>query len=125
MNLNKIVFWEHKYHTHTHSYIYYGFKRAFEHLGYKTEWYGNDDDVSGVDFSNSLFFVTNDHEKVPKRNDCYYVLHNPTKYEWYSHIDAKRKLLIQVHTIHLKVINSKKIDDGIYFDNRVLCFHTK
>jgi hypothetical protein len=75
--INKIVIWGHKFHRHTHSYIHNGYYKAFKKLGYKVEWYGNDDDVTNVDFSNSLFITEHQgDEKMPIRNDCLYVIHN-------------------------------------------------
>ena len=53
----KIVLWGKKLHTDTYSYIHYGFWRAAEYLGYTVEWYGDEDDVSNVDFSNSIFLA--------------------------------------------------------------------
>ena len=45
----KIVLWGKKLHTDTYSYIQYGYYRAADYLGYKVEWYGDEDDVSEVD----------------------------------------------------------------------------
>lgn len=73
----KIIIWGHKLHSHTHSYIHASFYKAFKHMGYETFWFDNKDDVSSFDFSNSLFITeTQVDEKIPKRKDCLYVLHN-------------------------------------------------
>lgn len=81
---NKVVLWGHKLHSHTHSYIHLGFQRAFEHLGYKTYWFDDNDNVRGFDFSNSLFITEGQVDnKIPLRKDCRYILHyvrNPDKY---------------------------------------------
>lgn len=80
----KVIFWGHPLHTHTHSYIHAGFKRAFEHLGYVTYWFTDRDDTKGFDFENSLFMAMGEDEKnIPLNNSSYYVLHN---------VDAKRYL---------------------------------
>jgi len=76
MFIKKIVIWGHKLHTHTHSYIHNGFYIAFKHLGYDTYWYDDDDDVSTVDFSCSLFITEHQvNKKIPCRNDCIYISH--------------------------------------------------
>ena len=72
----KIVLWGKKLHTDTYSYIHYGFWRAAEYLGYTVEWYGDEDDVSGVDFSNSIFITeVSACDKMPLRKDCKYFIH--------------------------------------------------
>jgi hypothetical protein len=84
----KVVIWGHHLHSHTHSYIHYGFERAFKALGHDVYWLGDDDDVSGFDFSNSLFLTEwQVDDKIPIRKDCKYVLHNcdrPGGFERYA-----------------------------------------
>ena len=53
----KLVIWGMKLHTHTHSYIHYGYWRAAECLGYEVHWYDDKDDVSSVDFSDAVFIT--------------------------------------------------------------------
>lgn len=73
----KAVIWGHKINTHTHSYIHYGFFRAFKYLGYDTYWMDDDDDVSNFDFSDCLFLTEGQvYNKIPCRKDCKYILHN-------------------------------------------------
>jgi hypothetical protein len=76
MQINQIVIWGHKLHTHTHSYIHNGFFIGFNHIGYNTQWYDDNDDVSTVDFSNSLFITEHQvNKKIPCRTDCLYLTH--------------------------------------------------
>ena len=82
--IDQVVIWGHKLHSHTHSYIHYGFYKAFKHLGYKTLWLDNKDDVSAVDFRNTLFVTEHQvDQKMPLRDDCYYFVHcsSHRKYE--------------------------------------------
>ncbi len=73
----KVILWGHKMHTHTHSYIHWGYSRAFKSLGYETFWFDNTDDVANFDFSDSLFITEGQvDQKMPVREDCRYVLHN-------------------------------------------------
>ena len=74
--IRQVVIWGHKLHSHTHSYIHNGFYIAFKHLGYKTSWYDDKDDVSGIDFTQSLFITEHQvNKKIPLRNDCMYLTH--------------------------------------------------
>ena len=96
-HVKKVVLWGHKLHSHTHSYIHWGFSRAFQHLGYETHWFDARDNVSTFDFSNSLFITEGQvDQNIPIRDDCYYIIHNcrPDKY---------RNLLSNGHAIILQV----------------------
>lgn len=74
---NQVVIWGHKLHTHTHSYIHGAFYKAFTHLGYKTIWLDNNDNVDMIDFTNSLFITEGQvDEGIVMRDDCTYLLHN-------------------------------------------------
>lgn len=96
-DIRRVVLWGHKLHTHTHSYIHYGFEKAFRHLGYSTLWYDNDDDVSSIDFSNSLFITEGSVSKnIPIRNDCYYIAHNCDNK--FGVLPKNRVLTLQVFT---------------------------
>jgi len=75
--MKKIVIWGHKLGTHTHSYVHYGYWRAAEYIGYAVEWYDDNDDVSSVDFSDTIFITEhNVCKNMPIRNDCVYFNHN-------------------------------------------------
>ncbi len=94
ININKIVIWGHKLHSHTHSYIHNAFVIGFKKLGYNVEWFDDFDDVSQYDFSNSLFITEGQVDnKIPIRNDCYYVLHF-CNYKKYQSIDYTRKIFL-------------------------------
>lgn len=118
--IKQIVLWGYKLHSHTHSYIHFGFKKAFEFLGYKTMWFDNSDDVYNINFSNSLFITEgNVDEKIPIRDDCYYVIHN-CDYTKYSKLNKNRILTIQVFTKDVFKHKLQKIDDYIYYGDRCL-----
>jgi hypothetical protein len=118
--INQIVLWGHKLHSHTHSYIHFGFKKAFEYLGYRTMWLDNNDNVDNVNFSNSLFITEGSvDEKIPIRDDCYYIIHN-CNFEKYKNLNRDNILMIQVYTKDVFKYNLKKIDDYIYFGDKCL-----
>lgn len=124
-SFSKVVIWGHPLHSHTNSYVFDGYFKAFKFLGYNTYWLTDRDDVSGMDFSNTLFFTEHqDDEKMPKRADCKYILHNCPAEE-YAHIPSQNKLGLQVFRASCPEHNAgqyvaEKIDNGVYFGDRTL-----
>jgi hypothetical protein len=93
----KVIIWGHKLHTHTHSYIHYGFFKAFESMGYETHWLDNRDNTLGIDFTDTLFITEGQVDSgIPLVKDSYYVLHN-TPSQRYREAGCKT-LTIQVYT---------------------------
>ena len=44
-------------HTHTHSYIHYGWHKGFKHLGYDTYWFDDNNFPKDFNYNNSLFIT--------------------------------------------------------------------
>ncbi len=113
----KVIIWGHKLYSHTHFFIHYGFHKAFQALGYETYWFDDEDDVSNVDFNNSIFLTEGQVcHKMPRRKDCKYILHNV--------VDAEFRES-GLHSINLQVYNKdcltqEKINDYTFYDGRVL-----
>ncbi len=96
--VKQFVAWGHKLHSHTHSYIHGAFIKAFQHLGYKTLWLDDSDDVSGIDFEATLFLTEAQvNGKIPIRDDCFYILHNCDMAK-FSSIPKSNKMILQVYT---------------------------
>ena len=117
--IKQIVLWGHKLHSHTHSYIHYGFKRGFEHLGYKVLWLDNTDNISTIDFTNSLFITEgNVDESIPMRDDCIYILHNCNGQKY----PVKHKYNLQVITSSaLKQYKFNKMEEEYcYYQNDLI-----
>lgn len=96
--IKKVVIWGHKLYSHTHSFIHHGFFKAFTSLGYETYWLDKNDDVSKIDFSNTLFITEGQvDQNIPLRSDCVYVLHN-CNFEKYSSVLNSQKIVLQVYT---------------------------
>lgn len=116
MSFKKAIVWGCDLHQHTNSYIYAGFHKAFKHMGFDAYWLNERSNVSGFDFSNSLFITEGQHDgNIPMRDDCKYVLHNcsSTKYE---SIKPENKLALQTYTYDAdRRWGAKKIKDGSYF----------
>lgn len=72
----KFIIWGHKLHTHTHSYIHYGYYKAFQSLGYETYWLDNNDQFPN-DISNALFLTEGQvDQKIPLFKEAKYILHH-------------------------------------------------
>ena len=113
----QVVLWGHKLHSHTHSYIHYAFDKAFSHLGYKTYWLDDSDDVSNIDFSDSLFITEGQvDEKIPLRSDCTYILHNCYSSKYNDLYKQGNCITLQVFTHACTTRNVQKIEDYIYYD---------
>lgn len=85
--INKAIIWGHKLGTHTHSYIHYAFYKTFKHLGFETYWLDNNDDISRLDLSNAIFITEGQvDQKIPLRDDCFYVLHYIRDMGKYEHL---------------------------------------
>ena len=57
----KIILWGYPHGTHTHSYLYYGMKRAFEYLGQDVYWFHDQNypSLNDFDYENAVFLVDN------------------------------------------------------------------
>ncbi|MDN3504687.1 MAG: hypothetical protein P0S95_03830 [Rhabdochlamydiaceae bacterium] len=105
IHIDKVVIWGHKLHSHTHSYIHYGFFKAFKKLGYNTLWIDNNDDISNIDFKNTLFLSEHQvDQNIPIRKDCYYVIHNSSN-EKYS-LTRKNNHYIDLKVYRTRFLNS-------------------
>lgn len=101
---DKVVIWGHKLHSHTHSYVHFAFFRTFEHLGYETYWFDDQDDVSGFDFANTLFLTEGQVDKnIPLRDDCQYVLHYCRSPKYKELIEKGNCLILQVYNTNLYI----------------------
>ena len=120
--MTKAVIWGHPLYSHTNSYVFSSFVKAFKHLGYETYWLTDKDDVSGMDFSDTIFFAEHQDDKnMPKRADCKYILHNCPS-ERYAHIPISNKLNLQVYRASCPEHNAsqysaQKLDDGVFYSD--------
>jgi hypothetical protein len=97
-NIKQIVLWGHKLHSHTHSYIHNAFFIAFQHLGYKTLWLDNNDDISKIEFSNTLFITEGQVDSnIPILSTAYYVLHNCNMNKYLT-LKEENYIILQVYT---------------------------
>ena len=94
--INQVVIWGHKLHSHTHSYIHNGFFIAFNNLGYKTLWFDDHDNVTNINFSNTLFITEHQvNKKIPLRNDSLYLTHYVDEGD-YKNIPQENIIILKV-----------------------------
>jgi hypothetical protein len=107
--IKRFVAWGHKLHTHTHSYIHNAFIRAFQHLGYPTLWLDKNDDISEIDFEDTLFLTEGQvSQNIPALPSCYYILHNELHPEHFSCVPESHKMVLQVFTKSVLTLNIEK-----------------
>jgi hypothetical protein len=96
--IKQVVIWGHKLYGNTYAYIHDGFFKAFQFLGYKTLWFDNNDNISSIDFSQTLFISEGCvDDKMPMMPDCFYILHNPDLSK-YINIPKTHIAIIQTYT---------------------------
>ena len=103
--LEKVIIWGHQLHSHTHSYIHYGFYKAFQHMGYKVYWF--DDTLENLNICNNKYNLDNTlfigHGLVckylPLNINSLYILHN-TQMTEYKSDDNKIMLFPKDYYIH-------------------------
>tara|TARA_B100001121_G_scaffold202158_1_gene176822 strand:+ start:322 stop:1239 length:918 start_codon:yes stop_codon:yes gene_type:complete len=130
---DKVIIWGHKLHTHTHSYIHYGFYKAFKHLNYDVYWL-DDNDINNdmnnniynnLNFDNCLFITEGQVDKnIPINESSIYILHNCSKQKYRT---IKKKFNLQVITkSDLERYKFNRIDIASYYggDQLVLCWAT-
>jgi hypothetical protein len=70
----KVVIWGYPLHTHTHSYIHYGWHKAFSYLGYETLWLP--DEPTQLVLENCLFITEGYTDKyIPLHPSNIYIVH--------------------------------------------------
>lgn len=116
----QVVIWGHKFfnnHCHTHAYEHLSYKKTFESMGYSVLWLDDSDDVSSLDFRDSLFVTIGGADSlIPIRQDCRYIIHNPNPQKYASISD--RVLVNQIFTVDVLDRDVEKIYEPFYFQKR-------
>jgi hypothetical protein len=111
----KIVIWGYPHHSHTHSYIHYGFYKAFSHLGYEVQWV--DDVESNVDVSLKdciIISEVNCKRFLPIQKDSIYFIHNLKQDFSKTEYDNVHNFLVY-HENYNWSDEVKKIDDHFWY----------
>jgi hypothetical protein len=122
---SKVIIWGFPLHTHTHSYIHYGWVKGFKHLGYDTYWFDDNNYPTNFDFENCLFITEGYADtKIPVIESSIYFVHiarNPEKYI------GKTKRFIEIRYLVDSIVdcnynyildknNCVKISDSTYYE---------
>jgi hypothetical protein len=128
MNFNietcRWVIWGAKNPFNTFGYIHAAFLRALQFMGKDVQWLEYDENMAGIDFSNTLFLSMNTVVRgMPQRKDCFYAVHNIFGDRNYSYFDGLKLLGTGVHiTPNVYSKDVQILGSDIYFepDNRSL-----
>lgn len=116
---SKVIIWGHPLHSHTHSYIHEAFYRGFIYLGYETYWVKSIDQLNNIDLHQALFITEGQVDAaIPKRDDCYYIVHNWNPDDYQELFKNNRCLLLQVYTHDCLPYVTEKIEDCIYGNSK-------
>jgi len=81
---SKVIVWGFPLHTHTHSYIHYGWVKAFAAMGYETHWFSDDNFPIDFDYNDCLFITEGYADNnIPIMETSIYFVHiarNPEVY---------------------------------------------
>tara|TARA_R100000008_G_scaffold4749_1_gene2972 strand:- start:12698 stop:13693 length:996 start_codon:yes stop_codon:yes gene_type:complete len=81
---DKVVIWGYPLYSHTASYGWEAYQKAFSYLGYDVYWFHDEDFPEDFDFSNTMFLCEGFADKKLPLNDssCYFVWYcpDPAKY---------------------------------------------
>src|ERR1700744_2983695 len=127
VNLKKVVIWGYPLHSHTHSYIHYGWVKAFKYLGFATYWFHDKDypNDTQFDYENTLFITEGYADNnIPLKKSSIYFVHiciNPEKY--YSKVQRFFDVRYLVNNIKdcnydyvLDKTKCSKISEVTYYD---------
>lgn len=97
-HFNKVIIWGFPLYSHTHSFVHYGWYKAFKSLGYDTYWFNDNDYPKDFDFSNCLFLSEGYvDENIPINSTSVYYIHiciNPQKY-----LDKSARVIDMRHNV--------------------------
>jgi len=121
----KIIIWGFPIHTHTHSYIHYGWHKGFKHLNYDTYWFDDTNVPDDFDFNDCLFITEGYADgKIPIVATSTYFVHIAVRPEKYVN-KVKRFIEIRYLVDGIKDCNynyvldknrCKKISDCTYYE---------
>jgi len=116
---SKVIIWGHPLHSHTQSYIHQAFYRAFKYLGYKVYWVSSPNEIQHVNLANTLFITEGQVDAaIPKRHDCYYIVHNWNPNDYVELFNNNRCIVLQVYTHDCLPYVTEKIADYVYSNNK-------
>lgn len=112
----KFIIWRHKLHQSTHSYIHSSYYKAFKYLGYETYWLDSSDDMSSIDFSDTVFFLEGScSDDIPIIPSCKYITHHKETEELVS-LGIPYENILKLGNYLPKEEIHEKVEDLCYWD---------
>ena len=98
---SKVVIWGYPLYSHTHSYVHYGYYKAFKSMGYDTYWFHDDEYPKDFDFSNCLFIGEGFADKnIPiNSTSCYFIMYCPSPIKY---VEAKKYVDVRMAAINFE-----------------------
>jgi hypothetical protein len=117
--MKNIVIWGHTFNKiHTHSFIHYGFYKAFKHLGYDVKWLDNIPENSKVNLDDSI--VISEHQQIshlPIQKGAKYFIHNLK--DDIEHVDSENVFNFLIyHEEYKNWKDVKRVDDFFWYDEK-------
>jgi hypothetical protein len=122
---SKVIIWGFPLHTHTHSYIHYGWHKGFKYLGFETYWFDDSNFPKDFDYTNTLFITEGYADNnIPINDSSIYFVHIAREPEKYIG-RVKRFIEIRYLVDHIKDCNynyildkskCKKISNCTYYE---------
>ena len=118
-NKNKIVIWGHTLSKgHTHSFIHYGFYKAFSHLGYDVQWLENSFENSKINLDDTI--IISEHQEIghlPIQKNAKYLIHNLKQDIEFVEGENIFNFLIY-HEEYKNWGNVKQVEDFFWYDEK-------
>jgi len=122
----KVVIWGYPLYSHTASYGWEAYYKAFKHLGFDVHWFHDDDFPLDFDFSNTLFIAEGFADKNIPLNDtsCYFIWYCPSPLKYISagvkkYIDVRMPVVDHkdhVHNYSFNLNNCAKVEPSCFIE---------
>jgi len=124
---NKIIVWGYPLYSHTASYGWEAYFKAFKHLQYSVYWFHDDDFPVDFDYSNSIFLCEGFADKKIPLNDssCYFVWYCPSPAKYVNIVGTKKYFDVRIpmvnhvdhiHDYSFSAENTTKIGPACFID---------
>lgn len=122
----KVILWGYPLNTHTHSFVHYGWYKAFKALNYDTYWFNDNDYPTDFDFTNTLFITEGYADNnIPLDKSNIYCVHIAIQPKKYLNIGARlidlRYNVLSINDCNyiydLSTKQVDKISDVVYYES--------
>lgn len=118
LGTNKVIIWGHPEHSHTHSYIHYGFFKALKYLEYDVIWVNDSEESRNINLENCIVISEVGCKKfLPIVDSAKYLIHN--LYD--DFIDTNQKNFYNFLVYHENYSwdnTQEKVDDFFWYDKK-------